>query len=180
MTNFAVFLLAPLCFHGQMRIQRRYIRHWLLVLAWLLVIFGASSDSGSSNRTSRIIGPIVRFLYPQISEESLSWVVLAVRKAAHVTEYAILAVLVWRAIRASRAAPGWSWQPRDAAIAWGAATLYAASDEIHQLFVPSRTGQVQDVLIDSTGAALGLLAVFLCLRWRARRDDCLRRALMRT
>lgn len=169
MTNFAVFLLAPLCFDGQMRIQRRPVRHWLLVLVWILVIFGASSDSGSSNRTSRIIGPIVRFLYPQISDESLGWVVFGIRKAAHVTEYAILATLLWRAIRRTKPTPGWSWEPRDALLAWGLATLYAATDEIHQLFVPSRTGQWQDVVIDSTGAALGMLVVFLCLRYRARR-----------
>lgn len=44
-----------------------------------------------------------------------------------------------------------------ALVAWGAATLYAATDEFHQLFVPGRAGLFTDVLIDATGAAIGLL-----------------------
>ena len=143
------------------------LKHWLLVAGWALVIFGASSDSGSSNRTSRIIDPIVRFLYPKISEAGLSTTVLLIRKAAHVTEYAILSMLLWRALRRDLGTPGWTWQRRPAFAAWCLATFYAATDEIHQVFVPSRTGQVQDVLIDSGGAALGLLLVFLWCRWKA-------------
>ena len=46
---------------------------------------------------------------------------------------------------------------RAALVAWGATTLYAATDEFHQLFVPGRAGLPTDVLIDATGAALGLL-----------------------
>ncbi len=149
-----------------MQSKIQILKHWWIVLAWALVIFGASSDTGSSNRTSRIIDPIVRFLYPKISEAGLSATVFLIRKAAHVTEYAILGVLLWRALRRGLPIPGWSWERKTAAVAWSLATLYAATDEIHQSFVPSRTGQIQDVLIDSGGAALGLLLVFLWCRWK--------------
>lgn len=98
-------------------------------------------------------------------------IVFGIRKAAHVTEYAILAVLASRALRRSRT-------PTDPASslhgtfpkAWGIAASYAALDELHQTFVPTRTGCWQDVVIDSTGAALGLalLWLFLTLRQRIR------------
>ena len=48
-----------------------------------------------------------------------------------------------------------------ALFAWGTATVYAATDEFHQLFVPGRSGQVKDVLLDSCGAAVGVLILML-------------------
>lgn len=149
--------------------NRPSARLWAIVAIWLLVIFGASSDAGSSRRSSRIIGPIVRWLYPSIDDLQLSQVVGFVRKAAHVTEYGILAVLLWRAIRRSRPAPGWSWEGRAALWAWALATTYAATDEYHQSFVPSRSGQWQDVVLDSSGAALGLLLTWGWFHWRSSR-----------
>lgn len=77
---------------------------------------------------------------------------LVLRKLAHVVEYAILGALLQRAL--GRVAP---------AFALGVA--YAVSDEFHQTFVPGRSGTPLDVLIDSVGVALGVLA----WRWRARR-----------
>ncbi|MBI1839673.1 MAG: VanZ family protein [Verrucomicrobia bacterium] len=170
MRNFSVFPAVAVCSHEWVWFKRNAYKHWLIVLVWILVIFGASSDAGSSNRTSRIIGPIVRLLYPAISDQALDHVVVAVRKTAHVTEYALLALFVWRAIHRSRhlGPPRWSWEPREAFWSWALATAYAGSDEIHQLFVPSRTGQVQDVLIDSFGACLGLCFVWAYCRQRSR------------
>ena len=49
---------------------------------------------------------------------------------------------------------------------FGLAALYAVTDEFHQTFVPSRQGQIVDVFIDSLGAALGLFAVWMAVRWR--------------
>ena len=166
MRNFCVFARCWVCSHEWVSFKRSAFKHWLIVLVWISVIFGASSDAGSSNHTSRIIGPIVRWLYPSISDIAMDHVVLAVRKTAHVTEYAILALLLWRAIHRSRheGTPRWSWHGREAFWSGSIATFYAGSDEIHQLFVPSRTGQVQDVLIDSFGASLGLCLVWIYCR----------------
>ncbi len=60
------------------------------------------------------------------------------------------------------------WQWRAAGLVLLASFLYAASDEIHQAFVPSREGRPMDVLIDTGGAALGLAAVWIFSRWRKR------------
>ena len=96
-------------------------------------------------------------------------IVFGIRKAAHVTEYAILAMLASRALRRGRT-------PTDSVPsllgtfprAWGIAASYAALDEFHQTFVPTRTGCWQDVVIDSTGAALGLVLLWLCATLRQR------------
>jgi VanZ family protein len=142
----------------------------------MALIFSASSDRASGHRSSRIIGPIVRWLVPNISQQSLEKVVHAVRKMAHVTEYAILALLLWRALRTLQTVPSvagrlnpaepLSWRWPVAIGAFALAVLYAITDEFHQSFVPTREGQAFDVLIDSVGAALGLFALWLFGRWR--------------
>ncbi|MGQ0645532.1 MAG: VanZ family protein [Elusimicrobiota bacterium] len=86
---------------------------------------------------------------------------LILRKAAHFIEYAVLALLVWRALAGSGSVP-----PRG--IFWGAfgfCVLYAVSDEWHQGFVPGRVPSRLDVLLDSLGA----LAAVVWKRGRGRR-----------
>ncbi|HKQ38064.1 MAG TPA: VanZ family protein [Verrucomicrobiae bacterium] len=146
---------------------RRFIKYWLPVLLWLALIFSASADKGSGHRSSRIIAPIVRWFVPNISQRNLDRIVHTVRKTAHVTEYAILALLLFRAL-ASKPKEDASFPLRAAIFAFGLAALYAMTDEFHQTFVPSREGQVSDVIIDSFGAALALFAVYLVGRWRKR------------
>ena len=101
-----------------------------------------------------------------MSEQAIHAAVFAVRKAAHVTEYAILGLLVWRALRKlNPPEPSmWLWSRAGYAILFVA--LYATSDEINQAFVPSRQASVWDVLLDTTGGALGLLFLWIIGRWR--------------
>jgi VanZ family protein len=127
----------------------------------MAVIFSASSDSKSSQRSSRIIAPIVRWLFPKISDESVDHVVYATRKCAHLTEYAVLALLVWHARRKPIRNDSRPWRWADAAFAAAFVAVYAASDEIHQLFVPHREGKISDVMIDTTGAVIGLFLLWI-------------------
>ena len=89
---------------------------------------------------------------PNISWVTIAHVHLFLRKAAHVTEYAILTSLLFRA---SRGLIDNFW--RRAAVAFLPAMIFAAADEFHQTFVPSRTGSAYDVLVDYGGAFLGIL-----------------------
>ena len=134
----------------------------------MVVIFSGSTDVMSSGRTSRFIGPFLRWLKPDISEQVIGQIQHAIRKAAHLTEYALLGFLLWRACRKPVKDDPRPWSWKHAIIAWSLATAYSATDEIHQAFVPSRQAQVGDVLIDMTGAGLGLLAVALWGRWRGK------------
>ena len=134
--------------------RTRFLRYWLPVVLWRLLIFGLSTKAGAPNNTSRIIGPIVRWLVPGISDEALGRVVFGVRKTSHVTEYAVLALLCWRARRQPVRGVVRPWRRTDAAFAFVVAVAFAASDEWHQSFVPSRQGSWWDVLLDASGAVL--------------------------
>jgi VanZ family protein len=146
---------------------RSWLKYWLPVLVCMGLIFLASSDSRSYQHSVQILGPIIRWLSPHVSAERLQAWIFAARKWAHVTEYAILAMLLWRALRKpGDSVNGWSW-PAAGRIAF-LAMLFAATDEFHQLFVPTRGASVVDVLIDTSGAVLGLLFVWVIGRWRQR------------
>lgn len=135
------------------------------------LIFGASADAGSSVRSSRIIGPVVRWLFPEISEPALDAVIFYARKGAHVAVYFVFAILLWRALRRQTWNDPRPWSPRVAALVMGISFLYAITDEIHQRFVPNRQGNPYDVLIDAAGAALGLFTMWLFCEWQRRRRN---------
>ena len=133
----------------------------------MVVIFSASGDKGSFQHSSRIIGPLLHWLFPDMSEVNVNHVVTFARKCAHLTEYAILAGLFWRARRQPSGFRTLSWLWREALWAVLFVAVYAMTDEFHQTFVPGREGKVTDVLIDTTGATLGM--IFLWIVWRVLR-----------
>src|SRR5262245_32951196 len=134
----------------------------------MLVIFLASSDTASFAHSSRLIAPFVQWLFPTITPETLHSVVMAVRKISHFAEYAILALLIWRCDRKSSppATGCWPWISVWRTLALVAA--YAASDELHQLFVPSREASLLDIFIDTAGGVFGLTLIWVVGRWRQR------------
>lgn len=141
----------------------RLLSRYLPLVAWLIFISFASSDSFSAGNTSRIIGPLVLWLFPHTSAETLALIHLVTRKAAHFTEYAILA---WLAARAFRTSPRPALANRWFLAALALVVVYALLDEYHQSFVPSRTASVYDSFIDITG---GLAALLLIRRRRKSR-----------
>lgn len=130
-----------------------FIRYWTPVLAWMLVIFAASSDLMSARQTSRFIGPFLLWLIPDISATGIAAAQFFLRKCAHVAEYAILGALLWRALRA-RAGNAWRFVFVSALLM---AFVCAVLDEFRQSFVASRTGSPIDVLIDTAGALIGVM-----------------------
>lgn len=127
------------------------------VVAWASVIWVFSTDSFSGSGTSRFLGPLLEILLPWADENQLLLAHALVRKLAHVTEYAILAILTFRALSDDRRTVG-----RVALWTVSLCVLYAGTDEFHQTFVASRTAAATDVLLDSAGAALGAaLAVWV-------------------
>lgn len=129
----------------------------------MALIFSASADANSAQTSSRFLEPLLRWLFPGMSPEGLGQAILAVRKLAHVTEYAILAGLCWRALQGGRQ----GWNRRSALGAFVISAAYAVTDEWHQTFIPNRQGTVTDVLIDMVGAGLALAGI----RWFVRRRE---------
>ncbi len=135
--------------------MRRFFKYWLPLLIWLGVIFVGSTNLMSAEHTSRYIVPFLLWLKPGMSPRTIWIILVAVRKCAHVTEYAILALLLWRALRSIPALRTKTTMSFGAVLL--SCALFAASDEFHQTFVKSRTPSVRDVLLDVGGALLGLL-----------------------
>ena len=135
--------------------MRFFLKYWALVLVWLGVILIGSSDLMSAEHTSRFLVPFLRWLMPDISVGTLAEIHFCVRKAAHITEYAILAFLVSRAVFRETNLD----RARSTLLvgAWVACTVVAAGDEFRQSFVESRGASPWDVMIDSAGAIFGLL-----------------------
>jgi len=141
---------------------RRFVRYWMPAIVWMALIFLGSTDILSAEHTSRFLVPFLRWTDPQISLAALNAIQLGIRKFGHLTEYAILAMLLWRALRG-----GTRWQIKMSIlllIAWVACAIFAASDEFHQSFVPSRTASPTDVMIDTCGALAGLLTCLILAR----------------
>lgn len=137
-----------------------FIRYWLPVIVWMSMVFTASADTKSYQHSSTLFEPLMRWLFPKMSPMTLEAFHHLFRKTCHLTEYAIFGWLVWRAIRrpVRNDLRPWSWV--EAGLALAVVFAYAASDEFHQIFVPTRTPLVTDVLIDSTGGLVMMLLLW--------------------
>jgi len=128
-------------------------------LVWTAVVLLLGSAYFGADHTSAALAPVLRELAPLVGLRT--WELHAlVRKAAHVTEYALLAGLWFHAL-SRRSAVTASW------IALCICLVCAFADEAHQSFVPNRTARARDVVIDGVGA---MAAVSLARRWRERLD----------
>jgi VanZ family protein len=148
--------------------MRVFIKYWLPPFLWMALIFTASGDPHSYEHSSRLFEPLLRWLFPHMSQARIELIHHLIRKCAHLAEYAALALLLWRAVRRPVKNDTRPWVWPEAGLALAIVFLYAASDEFHQIFVPTRTAQVSDVLIDTAGGAVALLALRLIGRWRKR------------
>jgi VanZ family protein len=137
-----------------------WLRAWWPAIVWACIIFTASTDAFSADHTGSFFYRILRALDPSISEAQLHLIHLFIRKSAHFTEYFIFYLVLFRGIRSTHSGWRWTW----AWTAWFIAAAYSALDEIHQSFVASRTASPWDSLLDSTGALVAFLAVFLFYR----------------
>ena len=102
-------------------------KHWLPVVLWMGFIFAMSTELGSSANTSSIFEPLVKWFKPDATPEQFEFVHFIVRKLGHLTEYAVLALLVFRALRLTLPSPlcKFSWQT--AGIALLITTTYATN-----------------------------------------------------
>ncbi|MGH9968643.1 MAG: VanZ family protein [Pyrinomonadaceae bacterium] len=150
------------------RLTRERIWRYTPLILWMVFISFASTGEFSAVNTSRIVRPLLLWMFPDISEERIRLVHLLIRKGAHLTEYAILGWLTARAFIAS----AHEWLRRR----WFLASLllvvlHALLDEFHQSFVPSRSGSFYDSLIDIAGGLIALGAFTYFHRGSNERDQ---------
>ena len=117
---------------------------WTALIAWFSTDTWSASGPGTG-----FLSPLLSALLPWAHLEQIQGVIWLIRKAAHVTEYAVLAIL-WCGAFTSRG-------PASRRLAFGLSVLTAGLDEIHQATTAARTGSIADVLLDSTAAAAALV-----------------------
>ncbi len=153
--------------------QHSLLMAWIAAILWLILIAIESSAMLSAANTSRILYPVLHFLFGVGWDRFAIWH-FYIRKTGHVVGYGILSILFFRAWRATL--PDMSsatWTLRWANIAILGTAFVASLDEWHQSFIPSRTGTIRDVILD-TCAGIGAQAlVFL---WLNRRGNRMRRS----
>ena len=134
----------------------------ILIILWMILIFALSNQQAydstklSDGVIEKTIGNIYRLTHKNVEEEKLSEIKIKythiTRKAAHFTIYMILGLLVGLLLKEYNI-------ETKKAILYGIliCMCYAISDEIHQIFVSGRSGEIKDVLIDTCGSTIGLL-----------------------
>ncbi len=119
----------------------------ILIVVWMFSVFQFSDQNGeeSSNLSREVASKVVE------TEEQINQVEPYVRKLAHVTEYTIGGMLFLSLFLTFDFS-----DKKRMLFAWLVGVEYAAIDEIHQLFIDGRSGQILDVFIDSIGVAIGI------------------------
>jgi VanZ family protein len=145
--------------------RHQAVKAWIALVLWLIVIAIESTTYLSSQNTSHFLYPLVHFLFG-IDEASFEPYHVFMRKSGHVFGYGLLSILLFRAWRetlpsSTRA----KWTLRWANIAVLGTCLVASLDEWHQSYLPSRTGTLRDVILDTCAGIAAQLALLLYYRW---------------
>jgi VanZ family protein len=133
------------------------LKQWLPAILFAILISMASTDTFSAHHTSTVIIPVLHWLFPGASPETLERMHFFIRKSAHFIEYFVFSMILLRTLRGKQS----GWHLRWAIWALAIAAGYSALDEFHQSFVPSRTASPWDSLLDTTGAATAQVLVMV-------------------
>lgn len=152
--------------------MRRIIK-LVLVVIWMILIFSFSNDNGqiSTKKSDSFIIKIVETICDaELSnakkDKLTNYLVKPVRKVAHLGIYFILGILIFNFIL--------EFIPigyRSILLSLGISFIYACSDEVHQAFIPGRSGMFSDVVLDTIGASIGILVFVIVVRMCSRREQ---------
>jgi len=127
-------------------------------VAWACLIFYLSTGGFGGGITEALLQRILQSLHVTLTPHTFQAVHFLFRKLAHMTEYAIFAILIYGSGRDN---DPFRWVPRRALWSVIIAAVYSATDEFHQSFAPGRGPSVVDCAIDTTGAACGILLFYV-------------------
>ncbi len=146
----------------------------ILIIAWMTVVFYFSNQiaDDSSKLSGEITRAILNFFHILEGKtlEQQSAIEIVVRKLAHFSIYTLGGILILLHVNLYKIK-----QNKKVIIAWLIGTTYAITDEIHQLFVPGRSGEIRDVCIDSLGVITGIIILLIIINIRARLRPCLKK-----
>ena len=142
--------------------QKHLLKTWIAASLWLGLIAAESTPFASANNTSRILYPLLHFLFGLDPAHFSAWH-FVIRKTGHFVGYFTLSWLLFRAWRDTLPYSGRNWSIQWAGISLFMTALVACLDEWHQSYIPGRTGSLHDVLLDSTAALIAQVVIFLLL-----------------
>jgi VanZ family protein len=131
--------------------------YWFPAIFVAMMISVFSTQYFAAEQTGGVILPVLHWLFPWATRRMLHLLHSGIRKAAHVTEFGIFSITVFRGVRAGRFGWKFNWAVTTLVIA----VLYAALDEWHQSFVLLRHATPRDVAIDAFGALLAQCFVWV-------------------
>jgi VanZ family protein len=147
------------------RDRNHVLKAWIALILWLIVISVESTTYLSSENTGHFLYPLLHFVFG-IDYASFEPYHAYLRKSGHVFGYGLLSILLFRAWRetlpADRAV---RWTVRWSTIAVVGTAVVASLDEWHQYYLPTRTGTIHDVILDSCAGIAAQLFLFLWFRW---------------
>ena len=129
--------------------------HLILPLLWMALIFMLSHQPASvSSGQSGVFVEQLHHIAPSVDQQLLTFLV---RKGAHIFAYFVLGILTFNALwRVDLSKLKFNYPVGLSIIV---CTLYAASDEFHQLFIIGRSGELRDIMIDSCAATIGVFII---------------------
>ena len=134
-----------------------YLLWGVMILAWAALMFHLSTRPFSPSFSRGLLAGILHFLHLQVSWRTFNLLHALLRKSAHLTEYAIFALMLYSFPHEE---PRGFWQPRRAVICIAIAAAYSLTDEFHQMFVPGRHASLLDCELDTIGAMLAMLVPY--------------------
>jgi VanZ family protein len=142
-------------------------REWTAAILWLILIVIESTPWFSAQNTGHALYQLLTSFFGPVNVSGVSVANAVLRKVGHVTGYGILSWLLFRAWRVTlgsfRAA---AWALPWSVIAFFMTAAVASLDEWHQTFLPTRTGTIHDVYLDSASALAVQILLFAILRKR--------------
>jgi VanZ family protein len=146
----------------------KVIRYWVPVVLMVSIMAYFSTDVFSGENTRGVLESILRWFWPHIGNHSINVANHYVRKAAHVTEYSVFAVLVFRAMRADSPL---LWKLSWFASSFAVVIVWSLLDELHQAFTRTRGASIYDSMLDSAAGLAALVIVALVSRVRMNSRD---------
>ena len=146
-----------------MKVNYKKIIAITLVIAWMILVFYLSNQvSTDSAELSGSFTKIILEIFDNsnsITLEQISLIETVIRKIAHFSIYTLGGILIFSSVNLHNIKP-----KNKVLISWTIGTVYAITDEIHQLFVLGRSGEIRDVCIDSLGVITGIIILLLTIK----------------
>lgn len=128
-----------------------------LVIIWLLIVYFLSAEpsSVSSNTSGKFVNIILKIIYgtSNVNQVRIDIITFIIRKLAHFTLYTLGGILIFNLVMCYNI----NSNRKKVMCAWFVGTIFAGLDEFHQYFVPGRSAELRDVLIDSLGICVGII-----------------------